>query len=387
MNENRQIAKDYQGIQVSGKDEKGRDVLSVLVKKSYRLSDDGRCLDDIPTQPFVQELEYYPETDKLLRQDFEVYPIKMKTDVVIQGYAQTNNAQRQFTVSVRMGKINNSIAVIGDRKATLSTSGKVHFSNPEIIERIPLRYDFAYGGWDKVGEYNLETHRKEKAAEMAKVVDWESGSAYRYPRNPMGKGFLVDLSKEGVEQLDLPNLEDPLDRLKEDKLSCKEYRSWTEMPIPRCTDWIDLGCFPRLALFGLPMRKVNATEMIEEVKRNWLPQDILVNKAPRKKFNMQAMNGASMGFQLDYLLGNEECHLTNIHPRKANFKFKLPGKTPRIWVDGRKGNLTSTKPVLHCVLVKPEEDEVTLIWRGSAKALRPYLDEELLNMPFKIEWQ
>ena len=64
----------------------------------------------------------------------------------------------------------------------------------------------------------------------------------------------------------------------------------------------------------------------------------------------------------------------------------LPSGVPRIWVDGRKGTLKETEPVIHTVVIEPDLDRVTILWRGSAPALRPYLPAELAKMPFNVEW-
>jgi hypothetical protein len=52
----------------------------------------------------------------------------------------------------------------------------------------------------------------------------------------------------------------------------------------------------------------------------------------------------------------------------------------------RKGTLKKTKPVIHSMVIAPDEMRVSLVWRGHAPALRPYLAEELATMPLKVEW-
>jgi hypothetical protein len=43
-------------------------------------------------------------------------------------------------------------------------------------------------------------------------------------------------------------------------------------------------------------------------------------------------------------------------------------------------------PVVHTVLIEPDEMRLSIVWRGNAPALRPYSDEELAKMPLKVEW-
>jgi hypothetical protein len=50
------------------------------------------------------------------------------------------------------------------------------------------------------------------------------------------------------------------------------------------------------------------------------------------------------------------------------------------------GKLNKTKPVIHTVVFEPDHMRVSVVWRGSAPALRPYMPEELAKMPLKVEW-
>lgn len=378
----------YPAQQVSGVDAKGQYILSVLVKRTYRIDKTGLCHNDIEELPLVEDLAYYPESeDQLLESDFDIYPLKSKTDVIIKGYAQAGKASKYFSIGINIGKHRTSISVIGNRKAFLNASNKVLFSEPELIDRVPLRYDFAYGGWDKIGEYIREVHSQERIKMIPDDIDWPKGSGYRYPRNPLGKGYLVDLNRDAVEQLELPNLEDPLDRLKPDHLAADDWKRWPEMPVPRCTDWMDVLWFPRYAHFGFNVTALPSSKPAVEVARGWTRPDILEDKNAEQKFSYQAFNGASMGLQLDFLKGNEQCNLHNIHPEMRDFRFKLPGDVPKIWVDGRKGKLKETNPVLHTLVIEPEENRLSMVWRGSAPALRPYLENELNDMPFKVTWE
>jgi hypothetical protein len=85
------------------------------------------------------------------------------------------------------------------------------------------------------------------------------------------------------------------------------------------------------------------------------------------------------------LTGTEEVETLSLHPRNARWRFRLPQERPRMWVDGRKGNLIETKPVIHTLVLEPDLDRLTVVWRGCAPALRPYR-EEIAQMPFRVDW-
>ena len=41
---------------------------------------------------------------------------------------------------------------------------------------------------------------------------------------------------------------------------------------------------------------------------------------------------------------------------------------------------------IHTVLIEPDEARLSVLWRGCAPALRPYMPKELETMPFRVEW-
>jgi len=48
--------------------------------------------------------------------------------------------------------------------------------------------------------------------------------------------------------------------------------------------------------------------------------------------------------------------------------------------------MKSTKPVMHTVEIEPDQHRLSIVWRGSARARRPYLPEELQQMPLFVGW-
>jgi hypothetical protein len=106
-----------------------------------------------------------------------------------------------------------------------------------------------------------------------------------------------------------------------------------------------------------------------------------------EKANLRFTNGASLGLQLPHLQGGEQCMLGGLHPRAAVLKFQLPKERPEIKTDGRNGTMKSTKPVIHTVEIEPDAMRVSVVWRGAAPALRPYMAEELAKMPMLVSWR
>jgi hypothetical protein len=125
---------------------------------------------------------------------------------------------------------------------------------------------------------------------------------------------------------------------------------------------------------------------IAEVQRGFAPAHLLTVKPIEQKIDWRMANDGSLGLQPPYLRGDEAVELTNLHPQLPGLRFTLAGERPKIWTDGRQGKLNATQPVLHSVVIEPDEGRVRVVWRGSAPALRPYLPYELQKMPFRVEW-
>jgi hypothetical protein len=372
--------------QISALGPDGQWVLSVLAKRTYRLLDSGRCALADQQLPLQEEILADPQDPELVVADSDLYPCKLFTDVVVRGSAKARGLCRQMEVTVRVAGAAKSLAVLGARRASLSSTGQVIFSEAGTLDQVPLRYDQAYGGRDAVAEARYGNPAEQYKDLLPENFNVKELSPYRYPRNPCGKGYVIDASREALESLELPRLEDPLDRLTPERLPLGRPGAWPRMPLPAAFDWVQLGWFPRVAYLGVLPMFDPIEGPVAEVTRGFAPADVLQDRMIQDKFDLRMASGASLGLQLPDLRGNEECLLQNIHPRQSSFVLRLPGDRPRISVDGRKGTLKSTDPVLHTVLIEPDEERVSVVWRGAAPALRPYLPEELPRMPLLVEW-
>jgi hypothetical protein len=186
--------------------------------------------------------------------------------------------------------------------------------------------------------------------------------------------------------LDLPNLEDPEHLLTPQSLIVGNPSLWHKMPVPRCTDWVSPMWFPRIAYFGLYNLPANLGYKMEEITRDWAEPKILSIEPGKGNLDFRCANGASLGLQLPYIKPKEKIRISNIHPRLKDFILQLPAEYPEIWIDGRKGKLLPTRPVIQTIIIEPDHNRISVVWRGSGPALRPYFDEELKTMPFKVEW-
>ena len=375
---------------LSGKNSKGKPFLSLIVKRTYEINDNGSCSISNKQLPLVVDLKTNKENDEIVDQDIDLYPFKPFTDIIVKGKARSVKNTFSFLASVEIAKLKLDLQIQGNRKVYKKENGSYAFSEAESINEIPLEYKYSYGGKDLLAEkpFREKIMGKESFKHILDVVDPFEGSPYRYPRNPIGKGFIVEPNNETIETLNLPNIEDPNNLLTSENFICKEPFKWYRMPVPVCTDWVCPGWFPRIAYFGIYPLPNGLDENIYEIKNKWSSKDLLksTNEIKKSQFSFRACNGASLGLQSRYLFGGESCRLTNIHPDRSEFVFRLPKETPKIKVDGRNGKLLKTSPVMHSVIIEPDKKKLSIVWCGSAKAIRPYFEEELKTMPYEVIW-
>jgi len=81
--------------------------------------------------------------------------------------------------------------------------------------------------------------------------DLDAASPYLYPRNPCGRGYLVEATPEGFAGLRLPQLEDPGDPLTAARLADSSIARWQRLPLPWSTGWVNYSWYPRIAFLGV----------------------------------------------------------------------------------------------------------------------------------------
>lgn len=346
--------------------------------------------------PLLHEPVEDPDDFELILADAEVWLDKLYTDVVVCGHAWNHPGGPHWLCEVAVGRFPpKQVLAQGDRSCSIDHAGRLVFSPPGRADKIPLSYRYAYGGCDERAE-------REGSFEFAVAADripdedreraLASASPWRYPRNRGGRGYLVEKDPESIETLSLPNLEDPRDLLTPERLIVNDPWHWPLQPLPASLDWLEHGAFPRLGWFGeTPDWDVeeigNRMSTFPELRFGYADQRLFETGVPlREKFDRQALNGASLGLRFRYLRGDEQIHLTNLHPKHARWTVQLPPERPRLAVDDRSGGLTELTPYVSIVQLEPDASRLSLVWAGHAEAKRPYTEEELQRMPFLAEW-
>jgi len=384
-------AVDGTATQLSGRDAAGRCILSVLAKRTYLFGANGESTVHATQLPLVVEPRY-AEDRFVLEEDRDLWAFKPQTDVVVLGHAYNHRSRPGFSAGVSVGKAMKSIAVSGDRRCTVGYDGRLLFSAPTILERVPLSYAFAYGGRDSVAQETYGNPVELLKPFLPPETDpaaIDAASPFVYPRNPAGRGYLVEATKAAVQALVLPNLEHPEDLLTPERLAAGETGRWPLQPVPASLGWLDYGAFPRAAWLGVLADHEEGLDpqRVGEIRLGYCKPDILAEKDPPDPLTFEGANGASLGLRVPHLKGGETIELLNVSPKRETIRLRLPAERPKLWIDGRESNLLATAPpVIHSVAIEPDKQLFTIVWCGSAPARRPYLPDELKTMPFAAEW-
>lgn len=343
-----------QGVAGLAVDAEGRQIVSVGWKETYLLDESGECRPD-EDQPAIQ-LDASGDTGASAEPEF--LPYKLATDVVVVGnaHAPGGGPVREMTAAVQVGRTRKEIRVVGDRRCAHRRGKPPLVSEPEPFTAMPLDYTRAYGGIDET----LDEGRDPTAQALAP----RPGS---YPRNDIGRGYVVYNQPGRVEGLALPNLEDPGDPLAPERLIVGDLDQWWRQPLPQSFEWHSPGWFPRVVHLGAaPDGLPEDDREVPEVKRGYLAPGFKrrCEEDPlQERIGLALTNGASPGLVLPYLRGDEEIHLEGLRVEGA-LPVRLPARPPRLSVRFR-GRSEELPAVLHTVLVEVEERRLRLVWRGA----------------------
>jgi hypothetical protein len=334
---------------VQGKDDKGQPVFSVLVKRTYDVHPGGRIVRAEEVRPFVQIDECYDDGEPewtTVKHESDFAPYKLATDVVVIGKAIAPDGKPvpQLDVTVEVGNRRKTVRVTGDRHCIYRRNASPAFSEPVLFTEMPIQYDRAYGGRDALSN---------------------PGEPFYYPRNDLGAGVILKNTKETIEGLGLPNIEDPEDLLTPERVTFESPDRWSGQPLPDGLGWFQRTWYPRCSFTGAFPAYVDIDTVLREETLGLVPkgQIGLSRQFKLPAFNVRFHSGASRGLILPFLSGQEALRLTNLTP-SGSLYFQLPGETPSIMLNVGLGE-NELKPFLHTVCVRLEEMQVDLVWRGS----------------------
>ncbi len=243
-------------------DENGQAKLTLILKATFTIGSVATVARE-QLAIFRTDVHHGRDASRSVRFESDLVPQKRHADVVLVGraHAPQHRPVRQLIAGLRVGTLRHAVAVFGDRVWQQQTLGPPTMSSPQIFETMDLVYERAFGGHD--------------------------AAASMYCReNPVGTGFVGKRTRERIQGLALPNLEDPSNPI----------RAWDSRPTPTGFGFYGRGWTPRVEQAG----------------------------------SVGFFNAAHPCLQTGgYLRGDEEVELVNLC-RESHVRFRLPGIRPSV---------------------------------------------------------
>lgn len=306
-------------------DPAGVECVYAAVKASFDLSHGGPVLAPKPVRFLAADVFWGDPAKSSLRAAADITLCKPATDVCLVGRAVAPGAVPEMDVHLRVGPVRKTVRVFGDRH-WVRFGDAWAISVPQTFERMPLRWEFAFGG---IG-----------AAAPGQPTEFE-------PRNPVGMGFVASYTRD-LQDHPLPNLEDPAQLL----------GTPMDRPPP--------ACFAPLAPVWMPRRAYAGTydAAWQSSRAPFLPADF-----DARYFQVASPDLVAPG----YLVGGEPVEVVGCTAGNP-LQFTLPNVQLGLqWdVDGR---LIDGAAQLDTVLIEPDLARLQMVWR----ALLP-MDKRLLHL-------
>ncbi|MBI4954622.1 MAG: DUF2169 domain-containing protein [Myxococcales bacterium] len=346
-----------------------------LVKQTFRI-EAGTCRRIAP-EPLLHDFR-----DATLVPRFRVgtdfWPEKHATDVVVRGaaFAPGGVPTEEMTVSVACGSAEKHVRVFGSRELTYGRDGSPRFGAPTPVLEVEMSYVNAYGGIDRCAQ---PAAAPTPAQLLAASFDIDHPGMY--PRNPFGKGYVVERGKTTV--VALPNVEDPDDLLTEARIVVGDPARWYEQPLPWCFDWQHPLMFPRYVHFaGAPDAWFPGPEdeRMPEVRRGYLAPGYRSRggECTRPGFFQEG----SHGLVLAGLTGTETLRVRGMHPRQPVVEARLPGKPSLVFeVDGGR---VEPDVRIHTIRCEPAEERLCIVFGATVELPRVFVPGVHRRIPVAV---
>ncbi|NOX90998.1 MAG: DUF2169 domain-containing protein [Gammaproteobacteria bacterium] len=292
--------------------EEGIDTLYLLVRATFNIGEQWTL--DNEQLPPVEGDEYWGDPEKSsIKYASDYHTGKPCSDIIMLGdaIAPDGNEVRQLDVSLTVGRVHKAVRVFGDR---YWQDGRI--SAPQPFSTMAMTYERAYGG--------------------AHLVDGIVTAVEE--RNPVGCGFAGQRKAEEMNDLPLPNLEDPNDLM----------THFNQQPAPACFGVCAPHWLPRAAYAG------TYDEAWQAGRAPYLPEDF-----DKRFFNMAHPDLVYPGF----LNGGEPVTITHMHScGTINFEIPYIRLHANVTVAG-----SSVQPSfnLETLIMEPNRLKLGMVWRAA----------------------
>ncbi len=298
------------------RDRNGAEVWLIAIRATFDLSLKGLITLAKEQKPVVLAPQYEDDNSTELKYESDFMPVKRATDVVLRGtaYAPKGQVHKQWSVNLKIGSIDKSLLISGDRYWQSGLLG-LKISDPKPIAELPLRYHYAFGGQDPLSPP-------------------ESLDYYVY--NPIGRGYAN--SKATLVEQPLPNIETPSDPIQQ----------WKQHPLPAGFEVIPGHWQTRLKYAG------TYDAHWESHRQPLLPEDF-----DERFYQCVPEDQQVPGF----LKGGEAVQLTHLTPKEQVY-FHLPKASFHLSTQFSDGYKATHRTQLHTVIIEPDQQRLTMVWQS-----------------------
>lgn len=365
-------------------------VLGVMTKRTYSVVDGHVSVADAQV-PLVEGAQYDDQRVVLLH-DSDYAMNRTRVDVVVSGHAWAPVGVRSFEAAIALGNtLRRTVVVTGDRGVWRDSMGNLRFHDAAPFEKVPLDWQCAYGGYDahalaRHGDPFAELHRAMGLSDIPQFT------VFAYPRNPAGRGYLIEATEESLAACQLPNLEVPGHLLTPETLVRGEFTRWPGAPPVATMGWLSYNFFPRICTAGLPPMvyddetfpphsfwEVQAGEVRENtVRPNGRAQD---------RTDIVAAQGSAVGMRAASAMPGDLLSLLHLHPRHARWSFALPSEWPRVVVQLPDVQPEELVPAIRTLWLDPDADRLCVTWVANRRLSRPLSDTQWAQVRHAVEWR
>lgn len=291
----------------------------VCVRASFDIRPDGSVAPSADqSPPLLQGQPFDGDFANSLVYESDFFGPKPCTDVLVNGsaWAPSGRPATEVDVGLAVGPIRKRLRVFGDRWWSVNLAGAPAIAAPEPFLRQPIRYEHAFGGWDR-SSADPADHRLEA-------------------RNPVGQGLVLNPARALGRKL--PNIEDPADPI----------TAWHHRPAPAGLNAIACHWSPRRELAGT-------------YDAAWLRQrfPLWAEDLDPRYYCCAPADQQVAG----YLKGGEPVQLVNLSPH-GPIQFRLPrlvfGFSTRM-----RREVLHHRGVLATVILEPDFPRVIMIWQSA----------------------
>ncbi len=337
----------------------------------------------------MEEPIFGPQESVLLH-DTDLLLNRTATDIVIQGHAYAHTGYPVFDAGVGVGSFARVIRVMGDRRVEWRPD-RLRFTNPEPVEKIPLSWERAYGGIDQVARKTLGDPIEEEQQKAGLPTDPRFG-LFAYPRNPVGRGYLLQPTREAVETCQLPNLEDAAVPLTPASLPRHDFMRWPDGPPVASLGWLSYAYFPRSAQIGIPPRPYRPDQIqpqhFAEVRDGILRSTSVRPEATlEQRLDVGVAQSSAVGMRCANAEWRASVQLLNLHPTAPKWAFSLPAHPPIVALKLEEKQPEQLHPAIRTILIEPDLNRVCLVIVAERKTSVPLTPARTEAIQHAVVWK